>query len=313
MANARKIGVLAAVALFLVTLGGGIFVVVWYLGPEGSGQTSSTVVQNQSADAAAPAANQIQVGVFLSNFTATGPHRSDKPYGYETQLRPVKFLRDPSIHLIPVIESSGRGGAEMTKVLWQNFPGVHALDASNVDDLRKLNVLVATGAADVPDEVLQAIDQSVRQGMGLLQRQIGYITPGYTPQIDELCGFTVGTFGWNPKPIDCEVVGNHPLLGDLSGNIGKTVSIIPNGTVGKLSGIPLIRVKDMKLISLVAANHTIDTGEYLYPLYISQLGRGKIVGVGFAQNAGVPEILELAHRGRFYIHCVQWLAGQPLH
>jgi hypothetical protein len=312
MANSRKAGILAAVALFLITLGGGVFVVAWYLWPEGSGQIASTGAQNQAAATGSPTVNQIQVGVFLSTFTATGPHRSDRPYGYETQLRAAKHLIDPSIHLIPVIEPNTLGSAEMTKVLWQNFPAVHALDASNVDDLRKLDVLVATGAADVPDDVLAAIDQSVRQGMGLLQRQIGYLTPGYTPQINELCGFSVGTFGWNPKPVDCEVIGSHPLLGDLSGQIGKTVAIIPNGTVGKHLGIPLIRVKDMKLISVVAANHTIDTGEYLYPLYISQLGRGKIVGVGFAQNAGVPEILESAHHGRFYIHCVQWLAGRPL-
>jgi hypothetical protein len=311
MANARKAGIWAAVALFVVTLGSGAFVVGWYLWPEGTGQSASTGGQNP-ASTDNSAANQLQVGVYLSAFTATGPHRSDRPYGYETQLRPVKFLRDPSIHLIPVIEPRTRGSAEMTKVLWQNFPGIRPLDASNVDDLRKLDVLVATAAADVPFEVLGAVDESVRQGMGLVQRQFGYLTPGYTPQVGELCGFPVGTFGWNPQPIDCEVVGNHPLLGDLSGQIGKIVSIMPNGTVGKLSGIPLIRVKDMKQIRLVAAYHPISTGEYLYPLYISQLGRGKIVGIGFAQNAAMPEILESAHHGKFYLHCVEWVAGRPL-
>jgi hypothetical protein len=308
MANQRKMGILAAVALFVITLGAGIFVVAWYVWPEGSTQTAPIVV----SDAPAAGVNQIQVGVYLSTFTATGPHRSQRPYGYETQLRAVKFLIDPSIHLIPVIEPGTRGSAEMTKVLWQNFPAVHALDASNVNDLRTLDVLVATGVADVPSETLHAIDQSVHQGMGLLQRQLGYLSPGYTPEVNQLCGFTAGTFGWNPKPVDCEVIGNHPLLGDLSNQIGKTFSIIPNGTVGKLLGIPLIRVKEMKEISLVAADHPVRTGEYLYPLYISQLGMGKIVGVGFAQNAGIPEALQTAHHGRFYIHCVEWLAGRPL-
>ncbi|MGD0464337.1 MAG: hypothetical protein ABSB74_17780 [Tepidisphaeraceae bacterium] len=314
MANARKMGILAAVALFLVTLGAGIFVVAWYLWPEGSGQTAPEVVQNQPASAANPGANQIQVGLFLSNFTATGPHRSDKPYGYETQLRPVKLLRDPSIHLLPVIEPRTRGGAEMTKVLWQNFPGVTPLDASRVEDLGKLDVLVATAAADVPDEVLKSIDQSVRQGMGLVQRQLGYITPGYTPQIDELCGFSVGTFGWNARAVECEVVGNHPLLGGLAGKLGATIQVIPNGTVGRLKGFPLLRVKDMKGISLVAPDHSVGTGEYLYPLYISQLGRGRIVGIGFSQtrDTDMPAELEAANNGRFYIHCVQWLAGRTL-
>jgi len=307
-------GVLAAVALFLVTLGAGIFVVAWYLWPEGSGQAGSVVDQNNPAAAAGPGTNQIRVGLFLSHFTATGPHRSDKPYGYETQLRPLKLLRDPSIRLIPVIEPRTRGNAEITRILSRDFPGVIPLDASNVEDLGKLDVLVATAAADVPDSVLKAIDQSVRQGMGLLQRQMGYITPGYTPRIDQLCGFSVGTFGWNPKPVECEVVGNHPLLGDLAGKLGTTIQVIPNGTVGMLKGLPLLRVKDMKTISLVAPDHSVGTGEYLYPLYISQLGKGRIVGIGFSQtrDSDMPAELEAANNGRFYIHCVQWLAGRPL-
>jgi hypothetical protein len=306
MADQRKLGILAALALFLVTLAGGILVVASYLWPAESEQTAST----ESPSITSP--NQIQVGIYLSTFTATGPHRSNRPYGYENQLRPVKFLRDPSIHLIPVIEPGTFGSAEMTKVLWQNFPAVHPLDASSVEDLRKLDVLIATAAADVPDNVLNAMDQSVRQGMGLVQRQLGYLSPGYTPLVNELCGFSAGSFGWNPKSVDCEVVATHPLLGDLSGQIGKTISIIPNGTVGKLSGTPLIRVKDMQLVKLVAADHPLGTGEYLYPLYISQLGQGKIVGIGFTQVEPMPEILQSAHGGRFYIHCVQWLAGRPL-
>ncbi len=134
MANPRKMGVLAAVALFLVTLGAGVFVVAWYLWPEGSGQAGSVVDQNNPAAAAGLGNNQIQVGFFLSHFTATGPHRSDKPYGYETQLRPLRLLRDASIRLIPVIEPRTRGNAEVMRILSQNFPGVIPLDASKVEE-----------------------------------------------------------------------------------------------------------------------------------------------------------------------------------
>ncbi len=315
MANARKAGIWAAVALFVVTLGSGAFVVAWYLWPEGTGQSASTAGQNPASTDNSTAKLGSRVGVG-TECGAYGNRAASGQTGCMVMMTRVRFgenfVRDSSIHLIPVIEPRTRGSAEMTKVLRQNFPGIRPLDASNVDDLRKLDVLVATAAADVPFEVLSAVDQSVRQGMGLVQRQFGYLTPGYTPQVGELCGFPVGTFGWNPQSVDCEVVGNHPLLGDLSGQIGKMVSIMPNGTVGKLSGIPLIRVKDMKQIRLVAAYHPIGTGEYLYPLYISQLGRGKIVGIGFAQNAATPEILESAHHGKFYLHCVEWLAGRPL-
>jgi len=295
-----------------VTLGAAVFVVKWYVWPPDDGETSVTE-QNASPEAT-PRTDQIQVGVLLSQFTATGPHRGASPYGYPIQLRAERTLHDPSIHLIPVVEGNSARRDPLRKLLADEFPDTAPLDAAKLSDLRKLNVLVATSAANVPDNVQRAIDQSVHQGMGLLQRQLGYLTPGYNNHslVNELCGYDVATFGWNPKPVDCEIVGNHPLLGDLAGQTGKTISLIPNGTVGTLRGIPLLRVRDMADISLVNADHPVATGEYLYPLYISQLGQGRIVGVGFTQGQEVPADLEAANHHRFYIHCVQWLAGKAL-
>jgi hypothetical protein len=312
MVNSRKMGIVAALLLFLVTVGAAVFVVKWYVWPEGSDQSDSSAAQNQVGEVGGAGGNQIQVGVLLSYFSATGPHRQSAPYGYQTQIRAAKELHDGSIHLIPVIEPDTARNTQLQRVLSQYFPGATPLDAGKVQDLQKLDVLVAMSAANVPDNVLSAIDQSVRQGMGLLQRQLGYLTPGYTPRVNALCGFADGTFGWNAGPVECEVVGNHPLLGSLAGKIGTTISLTPNGTVGMLKGIPLLRVKMMSQIFLVNADHPVGTGEYLYPLYISQLGRGRIVGIGFTQGREVPEELEAAHHGRFYIHCVQWLAGKPL-
>ncbi len=224
----------------------------------------------------------------------------------------MKSLRDPSIHLIPVVEPGFQKRPQLLRILSRNFRGETPLDAANLQDLRKLDVLVATSVANVPDDVLSAITTRVREGMGLVQRQFGYLTPGYNSTTNDLCGFADGVFGWNADPVLCEVVGNHPLLGDLAGQIGKTIVLIPNGTVGHLKGIPLLRVRDMKQIMIVNANRQVGTGEYLYPLYISQLGRGKIVGIGFTQGRDVPAELEAANHGRFYIHCVQWLVGKPL-
>jgi hypothetical protein len=312
MANSKRLGVVAAILMLLVTLGAAIFVVKWYVWPSDTNGTSASS-QTPSGDANA-AANQIQVGVLLSEFTAIGPHRGASPYGYPIQLRAANALHDPSIHLIPVVEGNSARRNPLRKLLADEFPDSAPLDATKVSDLRKLNVLVATSAANVPDNVLRAIDESVHQGMGLLQRQLGYLTPGYNNHtlVNELCGYDVGTFGWNAKPVECEVVGNHPLLGDLAGQTGKTISLIPNGTVGTLKGIPLLRVKNMADISLVNVDHRVATGEYLYPLYISQLGQGRIVGVGFTQGQDVPADLDAAHNHRFYIHCVEWLAGKPL-
>jgi hypothetical protein len=309
MADKKTVGILAAILLFLLTAGAAVLVVRSYLW---SGGSEDLPEASNAPAPTAPTGPQIEVGILLSDFSANGPHRQANKYGYQTQLRDVKPLRDPSIHLIPIIEPNTRNKGQLPRILSQNFPGETPIDVTDLDAMRKIDVLSAVAAANLSDDVIQAITQRVREGMGFLQRQPGYITPGYTPEINDLCGFTDGVFGWNPTSVDCEIVGNHPLLGDLAGQIGKTISLIPNGTVGTLKGIPLIRVKDMHRVNLVAADHTVGTGEYLYPLYISQLGKGKIVGIGFTQTRDVPEALDAANNNRFYIHCVQWLANKPL-
>jgi hypothetical protein len=311
MADKRQLGVIAAILLFVITAGAAFFVVKSYLwsgGSEDLPQSSSST----PAPAAAPNPSQIQVGVLLSDFSATGPHRQANPYGYQTQLRALKSLHDPSIALVPVIEPNTARKGQLPRILSQNFPGQTPLIVTNPDDMRKIDVLAALAAANLNEDVIQAITARVHEGMGFLQRQPGYITPGYDPEVNALCGFTDGVFGWSPNPVTCEVVGNNPLLGDLAGQTSKTISLVPNGTVGQLKGIPLLRVKQMHDVTLVASDHTVGTGEYLYPLYISQLGKGKIVGIGFTQGRDVPEELDAANQGRFYIHCVQWLANKPL-
>jgi hypothetical protein len=311
MADSKKAGVLAAIAVLLVTIGAAVFVIKTYVWPSDSSQSSDSPTPQQ---AATPYSGpQIQVGIFLSQFTATGPHRQSTPYGFQTQLRPVKTLRDPAIHLIPIIEpNTFTNSGALARILSQNFPGEAPVDVTNARLMQKIDVLVITADANAGDAVTQAVWQRVHDGMGLMQRQFGYLTPGYNDKTSEINGFTDAVFGWNPSDVDCEVVGTHPLLGDLSGQIGKTITLTPNGTVGFLKGIPLLRVKDMRQIRLVAASHNVGTGQYLYPLYVTQLGKGKIVGIGYTQGKEVPQALEDANHGRFYIHCVQWLAGQAL-
>lgn len=311
MADKKTVGILAAVCLFLLTAASAFFVIKSYFGSGGS-EAAPAASSSSSAPQTAATGPQIQVGILLSDFTANGPHRQATKYGYQTQLRDVKALRDPSIHLIPVVEPNTASRAQLARILSQNFSGETPVDVTDRAAMAKIDVLSAVASSNLTDDDIKAITERVNAGMGFLQRQPGYITPGYNAQTNDLCGFTDGVFGWNANPVECEVVGTHPLLGDLSGQISKSIMLIPNGTVGQLKGIPLLRVKQMHQITLVAADHTVSTGEYLYPLYISQLGKGRIVGIGFTQTRDVPEALDAANQGRFYIHCVQWLAGKPL-
>jgi len=310
MPGKRQFGIWAAVVLFLLVLGGAIFVAKTYFWSSGSEDVPASA-DNSTAPGTA-SGPQIQVGIFLSEFTATGPRRQVAPYGYQTQLRAMKSMHDPSIRLVPVVEPGTVHNPQLQRILTQYFADETPIDVTDDNAMQTLDVLSVTSAADLQDDAVRAITRHVRDGMGLLQRQPGYLVPGYNAQTNALCGFRDGVFGWSASPVECEVVGNHPLLGDFSGQVGKTITLVPNGTVGHLIGIPLIRVKQMRDVKLVLPGRTVGTGEYLYPLYISQLGKGRIVGIGFTQGQAVPKELEAAHHGRFYIHCLQWLAGKGL-
>jgi hypothetical protein len=305
MLEAKKLGMLAAVGLFLITVVAAILLAKFYLFSPDSQQAPS---ESAGTGSAAAPASQIQVGIMLSQFTATGPHRDVLLHGYDGQTRPISELHDPQIHLIPVIEPGTRRARQLSQILSRYFPGERPLDGTREEDLKNLDVLVATSVANCPDEVIMAVTQRVREGMGFLERQFGYETPGYNAQTRALCGFSDGVFALNSKPVLCEIVGTHPLLGDLSGRIGSVITLVPNGTAGTLLGIPLIRVKNMKQVSVVNSDHTVSTGEYLYPFYVSQLGRGRIVGIGYSVGQAMPPELNEANHGRFYIHCVQWLS-----
>ena len=90
---------------------------------------------------------------------------------------------------------------------------------------------------------------------------------------------------------------------------GQSVSITPNGTWGKLAAgtVPLIKVKDMDAFRKFFTRGD-DTTSTFFPLYISQLGKGRIVGCQFPAWSPTPTALTSATDGEFNLRCVLWLA-----
>jgi len=186
------------------------------------------------------------------------------------------------------------------------FAGRAPLDVTNAEVLKKLDVIVAPRIWYLPEEARTAIEQAVMNGAGLLARNgLGSMEPGDQNDVPRLSGFESGHFGYNPHPMECEVIATHPILGNLK--VGQIISITPNGTWGKPLGqtIPLIKVKDMD------AYRQFDTGGQddwiFYPLYVSQLGKGRIVGCQFPAWEGTPKDLMAATDGEFNLRCVLWL------
>jgi hypothetical protein len=70
--------------------------------------------------------------------------------------------------------------------------------------------------------------------------------------------------------------------------------------------MPLMAAPGLRNMHVIAT--TMPAGTTFYPLYISRLGNGRIVCLQW--NADQPA-LEGITLGKFYLHCVDWLAKSP--
>jgi beta-lactamase regulating signal transducer with metallopeptidase domain len=280
--------------------------------PQASPLPGESVEQTDSEPASQTPLPKIRVGVMLSEFTATGPSWVGNPYGYTSQKRIVVELQDESVELYPVVEPGTVQTKALAAILAETFPGKEPVNGADAAALRTIDVLVISRCGNMRDEVLAAIETAVKHGLGLLIRQtMGNVTPEYTPTVVALTGMTEAQYGWKPMPaVKCEAVGKHPVLGRLDGKIGTHVTVRPNGTYGLLAGIPLLRIEDMQVISPVGSMGQHPDDYVFYPLYLSQLGKGRIVGCSFVGYAEAPADLERAASGKFTVRCVTWLAGR---
>jgi hypothetical protein len=317
MTTAKKAAVATAIILLLLVTGSTVFVLKNFSSdsgqlPAASEANGSASIDSASPLGAVPAADRIKVGIYLSDYTANGPHWITSNYGWGDQILPVRALRSPAIELIPVVEPGTATHPELARLLSVNFPHKTPVDASNSRELETLDVLVAQAAHNVPWNVQQAALEAVHHGVGFLNRGFMTVTPGYTSAYGSLSGMEEVRYGWSNHymQLKCEIVGDHPLLGDLAGQKGKSIMAELAGPAGFAKGIPLIRVADMQNVTLRGGEKA-EAGQYMYPFLLSQYGRGRVMVFAFAHYK-VPVVLDSANHGRFYIHCVQWLAGKPL-
>jgi hypothetical protein len=245
----------------------------------------------------------------VSHYTATGPHWIDKPYGYWDQVSRLGEIRAADIEITPIIEPGTEKQGEMPSILAQHFVHKQPVDGFNPAELRKFDVIFAHTVFNMQPEMAKALVAAVKDGVGYVQQAGGAVNPGYTADLNLLAGMNDGEYGWNGGPVNCEIVGDHPLLGELSGATGTVFRATPNGHFGELIGVPLIRVEDRSQIAVPRGRPL--THDF-YPLYVSQLGKGRIVGIAFAHYQPIPQELQKATGGKFLQRCIRWAANRPL-
>lgn len=252
----------------------------------------------------------IRVGVLLSHASAV-----DGWFGnYKMVGRTFRDgLRSGNFDIYAVVEPDTAPLAELSPDAAAYF-GDHAMiECTDVEAMRRLDVLVAPALSHVTPAMVNAVERAVRDdGAGLLVRMwFGEGSPGLTPRLLALRGLSEGRFGWNPKDQSCEVVdGDHPILRGVLAT-GERLKLEPNGAYGIYSGTPLIRLSDSTAVgpNEPGAPTTHPANYVVAPLSVATLGKGRIVCCSWLGHQNDPRTQ--AALNEITIRSVRWLGHDP--
>jgi hypothetical protein len=287
-----------------------------------------------------PRANAIKVGVILSERTATGPHphaateAQTERYDLGHQSI-IQYMKGADLDVYVIVEP---GPPNIFAPVIANYAKTnHVIDGTDAARLAQLEVIVAGHNWMMVPAVANAVSKAVHGGVGFLV-QAGYsiFDPSLTPEVMEMNGLvppvqyfaSTGT----GSGIPLTVVTSHPILRDL--RVGETVHVFAlYGVMGRLpaGAQPLLALPQTrndvppqwaKWIAERTGGGTaapIDSGKLndpsdplvYYPLYLSQVGKGRMIGCGW-HNAPPAELITAGSAEAFYLRCVKWLAHRPV-
>jgi RNA polymerase sigma factor (sigma-70 family) len=254
---------------------------------------------------------KLRVGYLVSKYTVDGPGRAFNGSKYtHAHSKVVPLLTDPTTELWAVVEPGTDDDPGIAQIVQTVFDG-RQLDGGDVAQLKTCDVLVAAGVRNAVGPVLGAIDHAVSDaGVGLLVWiPIGETTPGTSePLVRRLNGLADTARGHYSKFsldwLDTEVVNAHPLLGGVraGAKAGPRPFQFRPEVLAPLdaSATPLVRFVPEWPKEQPA----------FYPVYVTSLGRGRIVHFGFATYTQIPWEFDRAVGGRFTMRCLYWLAGR---
>ena len=261
---------------------------------------------------------RIRVGVYISLNTAEVKQANGKR-NWQQMFRIVEELRDPHPDVAPIVEPTGADDAELKQRLAETFPGKTPIPFAKGNDPWPVDVIVAATVCWPTDDAIDAIEQAVRGGRGLVVRQcLGGDDNGYLRPVvrrlrlldDAAPDALLAT-----APALADVTATHPLLGDLSGRTTDAIRIRTYGGYGLIAAgaTPLLVLRDTSGVVYNSGRKPVTPipGYSVCPLAVGQLGQGRIVSCSFTANNMPPE-LDQATGGRFMPRAIRWAAGQPV-
>lgn len=263
----------------------------------------------------------VKVGVYVSFRTGTAKATATGQRNWQQQFRIAEEMRDASLELIPLVEPGTERDPDMATRLTGAFGNKPVVDVTRVEELRKLDVIVAASVCYPTDAALAAIDAAVHDGTGLIVRQcLGGDDNGYLRPVVRRLRLLDDAAADALLPVrdsDATVVGNHPLLGRLAEQPNRTIKIRTFGGYGSPApgSTPLLVLRDTSGLVFFTDRSRVQPrpGYVVCPLSIGQVGKGRVVSCSFgaAQNQLPPE-LEAATSGGFMTRAARWAAGRAI-
>ena len=248
----------------------------------------------------------IKVGVLVSYFHGSGPHWIARPYSYDTT-EMIEALDRPDILLVPVIEP-GTETKELIQPLFSNPAFTQkAIDGSDPDQLKNLDILVIPRTANMVSEVTTAIVKAQEEGLKLMiSAWCGTVTPTYaSPDINLLHGITQGAYFWHPQPQTAVVKAKHPLLEGLA--VGDSIQVKPNGVGGNLGTAEILIEMGPDFSRNFGPGPTAGAEPYTQPIiYISNAGKGRVIQFNWFKK---PDCFS----DEFFANAARWLVGRDMH
>jgi hypothetical protein len=269
--------------------------------------------ETPAAAATRQATRVYSVGVIVSHASANGIWHGDQRFGYSYE-HAVRELRDPHVRIVPLLEPGTADDPEIAKALAATFKSSPPLEVTDAAALKNLDVIVASRSLIMLPAALDAIESAVSDGgVGLLLwGNLGDHTPGFDDaRVGRLTGLGDAQWGSTADKAgaECTVLAAHPILGKLKP--GAKLKLQASGAYGPLPpyATALVSITDQSQVRPYnTTTRPTRTDLTFHPIYLSRLGKGKIVGCSFPAFRQFPPSLNRAVGGDFLLRCVGWLA-----
>lgn len=176
-------------------------------------------------------------------------------------------ISDLGFDLYGIVDPGTRDQKEMEKVKHQLGVSNRLIEANDVAELSKLDVIALWMPYYMPEETVKGIVAAVENGVGLLTNcSVGGHDPGFeNAALQKMMGVRNPKYYWhgNFMPFECTVVASHPILGGLQPGNSVIIDTI-DAHAGENEGTALLAGSP-------------DIPATAVPLYVRQLGKGRCV------------------------------------